>query len=610
MVLDITQYIGKNPGTKDSKESSKGDSKGDLPKSDTLASKLWGLGKDLSSDKIVILIKWANQPTITGYYNIHLLIQNIKGADKLLTKEVPNYPFDTNALIKRFKRVEGCAKWTKDQIKTARRIFRFLIGKETIFRVNGAGGTGKTTLIVELALFLARKGMVFRIAIAAPTHKALKVMESRFTTRADSAVLRITKFESIHKLLGFESDFLDDGKQTFVQKKPKSLSKFDLIIIDEISMSQGEISELIILSKNVKIILSGDECQLPPVNEPNSILCTDQRIVCQSTLRQPVRNADPGVMKLCKALRNWIKNKSVPDWKSLKCERIKFYGSAKFPNKLKTNWMKAFLETDCPNPLILTWTRKQRNEYNIFVRETMLNGKRKNREKHKLKRFEVGERLILNDFYKVPETEKEQNPLRLYSSEQLIIMACKESTIENERLKDIYPKKPEFGMAIRVERDYRRAMANIQRVIGSSYRVWKLEVKRVGGKKTNSKEENFTINVIHESSVEQRANEMRLAQRYIMNLQNFMTRWNPSAARSLQVQIIKPMWKEFRRILIDPFCSVDYGSAMTSHSAQGSSYDDIWVDMQDILQNPNVIEARKCLYVAVTRPRGTLHILL
>jgi exodeoxyribonuclease-5 len=52
--------------------------------------------------------------------------------------------------------------------------------------------------------------------------------------------------------------------------------------------------------------------------------------------------------------------------------------------------------------------------------------------------------------------------------------------------------------------------------------------------------------------------------------------------------------------------SVKYAYAITAHRAQGSTYESAYVDMSDILLNRNGEEAKRCLYVAVTRPTTKL----
>lgn len=64
-------------------------------------------------------------------------------------------------------------------------------------------------------------------------------------------------------------------------------------------------------------------------------------------------------------------------------------------------------------------------------------------------------------------------------------------------------------------------------------------------------------------------------------------------------------WKDFWHFK-DSFHQLRYAYAITSHRAQGSTYDTTFVYWQDILQNPNRPEAFRCLYVAITRSKRAL----
>ena len=54
------------------------------------------------------------------------------------------------------------------------------------------------------------------------------------------------------------------------------------------------------------------------------------------------------------------------------------------------------------------------------------------------------------------------------------------------------------------------------------------------------------------------------------------------------------------------FNDVRHGYAITAHRSQGSTYNQVLVDMSDILLNRNRVEALKCLYVAMSRPTDRL----
>lgn len=65
------------------------------------------------------------------------------------------------------------------------------------------------------------------------------------------------------------------------------------------------------------------------------------------------------------------------------------------------------------------------------------------------------------------------------------------------------------------------------------------------------------------------------------------------------------LWKAFWE-LKDIFHEIKYGYAITAHRAQGSTYENVFVDSQDILLNRNRKEAFQCFYVASSRAQKRL----
>lgn len=64
-------------------------------------------------------------------------------------------------------------------------------------------------------------------------------------------------------------------------------------------------------------------------------------------------------------------------------------------------------------------------------------------------------------------------------------------------------------------------------------------------------------------------------------------------------------WKGFWSMK-ELFHDVKYAYAITAHRAQGSTYNNVYVDYQDILMNRERREAFQCLYVACSRPTTNL----
>ncbi len=67
------------------------------------------------------------------------------------------------------------------------------------------------------------------------------------------------------------------------------------------------------------------------------------------------------------------------------------------------------------------------------------------------------------------------------------------------------------------------------------------------------------------------------------------------------------LWKKFWE-LKELFHEIKYGYAITAHRSQGSTYENVFVDYQDILFNRNRKEAFQCLYVACSRPTTKLYL--
>ena len=76
---------------------------------------------------------------------------------------------------------------------------------------------------------------------------------------------------------------------------------------------------------------------------------------------------------------------------------------------------------------------------------------------------------------------------------------------------------------------------------------------------------------------------------------------------ALQARSTPKLWKKFWDHK-ELFHDIRYGYAITAHRAQGSTYENVYVDYQDILLNRTRREAFQCLYVACSRPTTRLYL--
>ena len=68
------------------------------------------------------------------------------------------------------------------------------------------------------------------------------------------------------------------------------------------------------------------------------------------------------------------------------------------------------------------------------------------------------------------------------------------------------------------------------------------------------------------------------------------------------------LWNYYYNEIIDNFANIVYGYAMTVHKSQGSTYENVYVDLNNIMINKN--EKKECVYTGITRSSENLRILI
>jgi exodeoxyribonuclease-5 len=140
------------------------------------------------------------------------------------------------------------------------------------FTLEGKAGVGKTTVLIDLIFKYNTKKNIVACAIS---HKAKNILYDKSKHRlAKTKYTNTVTFVSVASLLGMK---FDETTGEFIYEKKNILTlrpidKADIIIIDECSMIDEKILELIFKEKKfkTKVIFSGDIGQLPPLRETDS----------------------------------------------------------------------------------------------------------------------------------------------------------------------------------------------------------------------------------------------------------------------------------------------------------------------------------------------------
>ena len=70
--------------------------------------------------------------------------------------------------------------------------------------------------------------------------------------------------------------------------------------------------------------------------------------------------------------------------------------------------------------------------------------------------------------------------------------------------------------------------------------------------------------------------------------------------------VIRRLWEFYYYSYVDLFADISYGYCITVHKSQGSTFDDVYVDCNNIMKYKNN-DTLNCLYTAVTRSSKTLY---
>jgi hypothetical protein len=442
----------------------------------------------------------------------------------------------------------------------------FLNSDEKAFLLEGKGGTGKTTIIKQILSQVGDK----RILAIAPSHKAKKVLAKSLKginadIRTLASALAIKLDESTGK---FEPD-------TFARDKGRvPIKNGQIIVIDESSMVSDELLSEIKkwVSQGAKVIFMGDRAQLPPVGQEkdSDVFGLKNSYTLTEKMRQAATSPIIGIGT--KIAANAENNTSRVANPITSVDRVDMYdavsGSSITWEKSEDTALTQFVEDvqqakgDVNFAKIVTFNNQNHSSgqsvknLNRKVR-TKLFGDRATTEK-----FIPGEILTAYDSYN-PNQGKEEVDIVFFNSEDMVVVSSEFS--------------PEYLVNVNV---YSGAKGTRNK--NYKFDVDLLTLKDDAGKIVSQNGNPVKIPIIAESSKEEYA------------------------------ATLKQLWNTDRQLayaLQAKFGNLEYGYALTSHKAQGSTYTNVYVMEDNIMGSSNAGSNKaknQSLYVAVSRPTTKL----
>jgi len=240
------------------------------------------------------------------------------------------------------------------------------------FKIVGVAGTGKTTVITEII-----NQVNTSICIAAPTHKALRVVKNM-----TSGVSTFTIHSALGLRLNTDINNFDITKPNFDPlNKPKMVS-FSVVIFDESSMIPTSLYGLILKMADtykIKLIFVGDPLQLPPVNEWLSIALKPQKNYIELTEIVRQEKGHP-ILEPLALLRKDIVNNTDSYIRFLNANPVnmgkdigyKVYTKMAFDQKMQIMFNREEYNTNIEFIKYLAYTNKAIIRANSFIRSNII----------------------------------------------------------------------------------------------------------------------------------------------------------------------------------------------------------------------------------------------
>jgi hypothetical protein len=452
---------------------------------------------------------------------------------------------------------------TEDQNQALQAMLAFEKNKSAPAMVlTGAAGTGKTT-VLQHYIHRTRR----RVILTAPTNKAVRVL-AEMASAHHTTVTCCT----IHKLLGLV--LKSDSEERYCGSTHKeTLEVFDVLIVDECSMvgnrpthtPQGEVPGLFDTlmdrierwgrqyNRRIKVIFVGDPCQLPPVKEGylSPTFEAGPKIHLNKVVRQALDNP---IIRLATYLRDRLEDHPSP--RPL-LEDDDFFGVCALQDRRDfEDLILCAYEDEPAHPTrykVLAFRNNTVDRYNDLVRAEIYG----------------------------------QTPARWVEGERYVatqpIIEWRPSNSDGFGVPSYYP----------VTHASTDEDATLQEIEGDT-KIKGFEKYRAVRLRLQGYDHEFTANVPHPADED----------RWLQDLRDLQTRAKLPPGTPRRVP-----WSRYWA-LHDAFAHLRPHYAMTCHRSQGSTYENVFVDAQDILSHPSGSwEGLRCLYTAVTRASKMVYIL-
>lgn len=426
--------------------------------------------------------------------------------------------------------------------------------KQPVICLKGYAGTGKTFLTSRLIRWLRQQAIT--VLAAAPTHKAARELERQLGAKANSVVTIASLLRKKRQRDGKGGWTYRSGVSVEVLRGEYGSVAGGVLLVDEASMlTQADFDALLEVFAGCRaILLIGDPAQLPPVDEvPAAVFQEDDvevegREVVRCTLTDVVRY-DGNVLKLATRIRKY--RAGLPPMGLDVGGNLELVESA---HHWERRWLELVKGGHEPGVRALAFTNSRVNQLNALALQQDYGDQ--------WQEYHPGQLLVTVEGVEVVVDSKK---VMAYPSTTEITV-CKAHKSE-ERL---------FDGGVRVP----SGVDELEQV-----NTWVLTVKDKLGNRHN-------LNVLDKNSEELFASVLKALRKDAINA---------------DVCDRSEKWRAYY-VLAERYHQVQPAYALTIHKSQGSTFDTVFLDVENIVKKGGMDRRvqNRLAYVGATRAKDSL----
>lgn len=419
----------------------------------------------------------------------------------------------------------------------------------------GYAGVGKTTLL----RFLSELGYK-SVQYLAPTNKAAAVLSKKLGP--DAVCITIHKWL---KITPKQDKDTIEWRQFDRSKLLASLSKLDLVVIDEASMLNTSLLEILeehilsALSVRTRVLFVGDNFQLPPVEETKSPVFKYPTVRMKKIVRQA---EDSPIIKASMEIRQAIKERDTASM----VRSLDVFARASEPDYALFSELRE-------NPNSVRMIAHRNNTVSALNKKVQnylgVPGKRELRETDLATAYSpIFLKQDLDAMLSLGLSCTDNFIPKFFISDDFWVEGLESKVIQNPR----------------VEYDYKKQHRSL--TLGEVSEDNNLYVTE------------FTLKHVETGNV---------FQTYMLEDTSVLNRVAATARAAKEPALVTGAWKLFWNL--KALSDLKAGYALTCHKVQGSTFDTVIIDLEDILSCRSVQTVGRLLYVSVTRAAKNVIIL-